>query len=235
MLFVFCLAALLWIGGCGSVFLRSVPVGESLTLYCSSQNSYGTLRWIRLSIDKSVEYLATSDSRESSDVVKKDESGKFDLPLHGVLLNETGFYICCEVWYTDLKILNVTFLHVEEVSPHVTDIEEDSSEVHSGLSYKHQCSVSSSSKTSSCSERVYWFKPRADKSPSLLVAHEHEGEECGWNSTTGLKKCVYSVSRDVDWSHDETLYCAVLSCGQIFFGNGLKKPPKGKRITWLLI
>lgn len=61
---------------------------------------------------------------------------------------------------------------------------------------------------------VYWFRSGSGKShPGIIYAHRSDEDE--------KKSCVYSLPRTTsDPSEDGTYYCAVVTCGEILFGEG---------------
>uniref|UniRef100_A0A3Q1IIU4 Ig-like domain-containing protein n=1 Tax=Anabas testudineus TaxID=64144 RepID=A0A3Q1IIU4_ANATE len=65
---------------------------------------------------------------------------------------------------------------------------------------------------------VYWFRPGSGGShPSLIYTHRSRSDEQDEMS------CVYSLSKTIQDSSDTgTYYCAVVTCGEILFGEGTK-------------
>lgn len=61
---------------------------------------------------------------------------------------------------------------------------------------------------------VYWFRSGSGKShPGIIYTHRSDEDE--------KKSCVYRLPRTTsDPSDDGTYYCAVVTCGEILFGEG---------------
>ncbi|XP_076005375.1 uncharacterized protein LOC142999637 [Genypterus blacodes] len=98
--------------------------------------------------------------------------------------------------------------------------------VHPGDSVSLQCSVLSGSKDEMCPDRsVFWFKAGSDKShPDIIYTNINPPDRCESSpgAHSSLKSCVYSFSKNVSSSDAGTYYCAVATCGEIWFGNGTK-------------
>ncbi|XP_078116308.1 uncharacterized protein LOC144524138 isoform X2 [Sander vitreus] len=98
--------------------------------------------------------------------------------------------------------------------------------VRPGDSETLQCSVLSDSKNKTCPEEhsVFWFRAGSDKShPSLIYAQGNNSDGCEKSpEALSSQKCIYSFSKTVSSSDTGTYYCAVATCGEILFGNGIK-------------
>ncbi|XP_039669686.1 uncharacterized protein LOC120566983 [Perca fluviatilis] len=88
-----------------------------------------------------------------------------------------------------------------------------------GNSVTLQCSLLFKTKgnTDQCpgEHSVYWFRSGSGEShPGIIYTHSDEEEE---------RSCVYSLSKIIQNSSDTgTYYCAVVTCGEILFGEGTK-------------
>ncbi|MEQ2163533.1 hypothetical protein GOODEAATRI_031224 [Goodea atripinnis] len=83
-----------------------------------------------------------------------------------------------------------------------------------------QCSVISAFNSNTCPEdiSVFWFRSKSDKSdPDVIYADGERHDECQKKSEF-QRRCVFS--KNISRSDTGTYYCAVASCGEIFFGNG---------------
>ncbi|XP_044219174.1 uncharacterized protein LOC122990118 [Thunnus albacares] len=93
--------------------------------------------------------------------------------------------------------------------------------VQSGKSVTLQCSLLSKNKenTDQCpgEHSVYWFRAGLGEShPSIIYTQNRSDER-------EKKSCVYSLSKTIqDTSDTGTYYCAVVTCGEILFGEGAK-------------
>ncbi|XP_071314252.1 uncharacterized protein [Trachinotus anak] len=120
------------------------------------------------------------------------------------------------------------FSHFPGPEPDITAIIQvpPSDPVRPGDSVTLQCSVLFDSEKKTCpgDHSVYWFRAGADESqPSLIYAHGNSGDQCEESpEAQSTQKCVYNFSKNVSSSDAGTHYCAVATCGEILFGNGMK-------------
>uniref|UniRef100_A0A3B5L0V5 Ig-like domain-containing protein n=1 Tax=Xiphophorus couchianus TaxID=32473 RepID=A0A3B5L0V5_9TELE len=87
-----------------------------------------------------------------------------------------------------------------------------------------QCSVLSDSENKTCSGEpsVFWFRAISEKSfPDMIYTDGKSSDNCE-KSSDSPKKCFYNFSKNISSSDLGTYYCAVATCGQIIFGNGIK-------------
>uniref|UniRef100_A0A3Q3R4B8 Ig-like domain-containing protein n=1 Tax=Monopterus albus TaxID=43700 RepID=A0A3Q3R4B8_MONAL len=90
-----------------------------------------------------------------------------------------------------------------------------------GGSVTLQCSLLSKSQENRVrcpgEHNVHWFRAGSGYShPSVLYTHNDSSDE------QEQRSCVYSLSKTVQDSDNGTYYCAVVTCGQILFGEGTK-------------
>ncbi|XP_060935182.1 uncharacterized protein LOC133011470 [Limanda limanda] len=125
-----------------------------------------------------------------------------------------------------MKLLNGTFLKVKGPEPDITAVIQvpPSDPVGSGDSVTLQCSVLSDADNHTCPryDKLYWF--RADEShPSLVYVHGSSGDECdGSLEDHSPHRCVFNFCKSFSSSDLGTYYCAVVTCGEILFGQGIK-------------
>ncbi|KAJ8008349.1 hypothetical protein DPEC_G00103910 [Dallia pectoralis] len=83
-------------------------------------------------------------------------------------------------------------------------------------------------KTETCAgeHSVYWFRHGSGEShPGIIYTHGDRSGQCKNSTETGspTQSCVYNLpKRNLRLSDAGTYYCAVVSCGEILFGNGTK-------------
>ncbi|KAM8848308.1 uncharacterized protein ACB058_012044 [Synchiropus picturatus] len=230
MLLVYCLVPLLVTGRSENVMPTvTVPVGQDVNLTCSHASSTvmkGNLFWIRISAVNTPQVLASANrygevqvAGPSRVTAHQDDVENFHLQLREVQLDDAGFYFCIEVWLLDIHFLSKAALQVKGAEPDVLAVEQNFSIKNNTVEL--QCSVLSQYGKDVCAgeETIHWFKFGTPGSANVLVTHERRGDECEQDSTTRLQRCRYRISRNIS-SYDETLYCAVASCGHILFGNG---------------
>ncbi|XP_023253904.1 uncharacterized protein LOC111648286 [Seriola lalandi dorsalis] len=231
---------------CAVLFLRSIDdqifesktvgVGDDVKLTCIRQTSdYDiSLFWIRLVSGKFPEILGGTFTfdydgvNETPRITAKQEPGTFILYISEAELSDTGVYYCMTVQRTDMKFVTGTYLRIKGPEPNITMVIQvpPSNPVRPGDSVAVQCSVLSDSEKTTCpgDHSVYWFRAGADEShPSLIYAHGSSGDQCEKSpEAQSTQKCVYNFSKIVSSSDAGTHYCAVATCGEILFGNGMK-------------
>ncbi|KAF1384996.1 hypothetical protein PFLUV_G00126020 [Perca fluviatilis] len=130
------------------------------------------------------------------------------------------------------------FLRIKGPEPDITavNLEFPSVPVGPGDSVTLQCLVLSGSENKTCPEEhsVFWFRAGSDKShPSLIYAQGNNNDACEKSpKALSPQKCFYSFSKNVSSSDAGTYYCAVATCGEILFGNGIKLDSEGTSV-WL--
>ncbi|XP_044060977.1 uncharacterized protein LOC122880189 [Siniperca chuatsi] len=215
---------------------KTVGVGENVTLTCTRQRTWHLtyLFWIRLVSGTFPEILGGTLSYdfegvdETNHITAKQEPGTFVLHITKTQLSDTAVYICIKVQNRNMTFLKGIFLRIKGQESDITAVTQDfpSDPVHPGDSVTLQCSVLSDSENTSCLEghKVYWFRAGSDESHlSLIYARGNSGDQCEKSpEARSPQKCVYNFSKNVSSSDAGTYYCAVVTCGEILFGNGTK-------------
>ncbi|XP_053284023.1 uncharacterized protein LOC128445406 isoform X3 [Pleuronectes platessa] len=213
---------------------KTVDVGDDVKLTCSRQtkNFGAKLFWIRLVSGNLPEFLGGTHSFDYPDVNEtphftvKQEPGSFVLYINKAETSDAGVYYCMEHKTLEVKLLIGTFLKIKGPEPDITAVIQvpPSDPVGSGDSVTLQCSVLSDSDNHTCPtyDKLYWF--RADEAhPSLVYVHGSSGDECN-RSLEALSphRCVFNFCKSFSSSDFGTYYCAVVTCGEILFGQGIK-------------
>uniref|UniRef100_A0A8C9QWE1 Ig-like domain-containing protein n=1 Tax=Scleropages formosus TaxID=113540 RepID=A0A8C9QWE1_SCLFO len=101
--------------------------------------------------------------------------------------------------------------------------------VYPGDSVTLQCTVDR--ETCSGEHSVYWFRHGSGESlPGFIYTHGNRSDECEKSPEAGSPThgCVYSLpKRNLSRSDAGIYYCAVLTCGDILFGNGTQLDIEG--------
>ena len=99
----------------------------------------------------------------------------------------------------------------------------ETSSVQLGDALTLQCSLLSKNTTENTDQcpgehNVYWFRAGSRGfHPGVLYTHRNKSDE------RVERSCVYSLSKTIQDSSDTgTYYCAVVTCGEILFGEGTK-------------
>uniref|UniRef100_A0A8C6NIV7 Ig-like domain-containing protein n=1 Tax=Nothobranchius furzeri TaxID=105023 RepID=A0A8C6NIV7_NOTFU len=142
----------------------------------------------------------------------------------------TGTFLSLKGNSKSSKTVNYTVVQL----PRVVD------PVQPGDSVTLQCSIISDSQTSSCPSEhcVSWFGVRKDTIlENILFTHKNGFQECDSKAeeSSSTMSCIYHLSMNVSSSDSGTYYCALVTCGEVIFGNGEKLQIEGKLCLLVLI
>ncbi|XP_062249541.1 signal-regulatory protein beta-2-like [Platichthys flesus] len=213
---------------------KTADVGDEVKLTCRRQESIfvAKLFWIRLVSGNLPEFLGGTYTHnypgvnETPHFTVKQEPGSFVLYINKAEPSDDGVYYCMEQNYLHMKLLIGTFLKIKGPEPDITAVIQvpPSDPVGSGDSVTLQCSVLSDSDNHTCPtyDKLYWF--RANEShPSLVYVHGSSGDECKRSlEAHSPHRCAFNSCKSFSSSDFGTYYCAVVTCGEILFGRGIK-------------
>ncbi|XP_068571278.1 signal-regulatory protein beta-2-like [Cebidichthys violaceus] len=239
MMIIFFILLVLKMGRCTEdrIFeTKTVGVGQNVTLTCDRRHSWRStyLFWIRLVSETFPEILGGIIAnnydvvKETRHITAKQEPGKFVLYINKTQLSDTAVYYCMKVSFSTMTFSKGIFLRIKGPEPDITAVTQDfpSDPVRPGDSVTLQCSVLSVSEEKTCPEEhtVSWFKAGSDGSHhSVIYAQRNNSAGCEKSPEAhSPQKCVYSFSKNVGSSDAGTYYCAVATCGEILFGNGIE-------------
>ncbi|CAJ1058995.1 uncharacterized protein LOC117817651 [Xyrichtys novacula] len=219
----------------------TVSVKDGVTLSCPRDTSWLStqLFWFRMVSGGTPEFLGGTSTFPYDEVTEtphftaKQEPKKFVLTINETRLNDTGLYFCVKQTQLDVTFLKRTFLRIKGPGPDIISVVQDilSNPARPWDSKILQCSVLSDKSSKTCPDkpRAFWFRSGSDDSrPSVIYTHGNKSDGCEESpETPSLQRCVYSFSKTVSSSDDETVYCAVVACGEILFGNGKKLTSEG--------
>ncbi|XP_032410249.1 uncharacterized protein LOC116714054 [Xiphophorus hellerii] len=222
--------------GYGLVPVITAHLGETTTLTCKlpdTKDRRNKLFWYRQTAGHSLEVVVKlislanpeygagySDSRVKA-VLTDNVS---NLTILKAAQEDEGMYHC---GFSDWSqnVWRGTYLLIKGntvVSSNYTVVQTPtiSKPVHPGGPVTLQCSVLSSSDSKKCSGDLNLFWVRAgDKSlPNYIYTDGNRENKCE-EKLDSQQRCVYNFSKTVNAS-DATFYCAVATCGEIYFGDG---------------
>ncbi|XP_029113336.1 uncharacterized protein LOC108925254 [Scleropages formosus] len=166
--------------------------------------------------------------------IHSDENSN-NLTISEIHVSDSATYYCGKVINYEIIFLTGTFLIIkdseEQRSYSMTVVQQVVSDpVRPGDSVTLQCTVDSD--TCAGEHSVYWFRHGSGESlPGLIYTHGKRSDECEKSPEAGSPThgCVYSLpKRNLSRSDAGIYYCAVLTCGDILFGNGTQLDIEGK-------
>uniref|UniRef100_A0A3Q3MGX5 Ig-like domain-containing protein n=1 Tax=Mastacembelus armatus TaxID=205130 RepID=A0A3Q3MGX5_9TELE len=218
--------------------VTTVYPGEPVTFRCfysDMEHSNARVKWYRQSVGDVLRLITTLMKATASPTFEPGfPSSRFNVKytttlssltiLRTIQEDEAVYYCAVLTWNKDqwsgtyLSVKGNGWLFVQST---VSD------PVRPGDSVTLQCSVLSDSESDTCprNHSVYWFRAGSDESHPNII-YTDGNNECEKRSDT-VKSCVYHFSKDISSSDAGTYYCAVATCGQIYFGNGTKLEVKG--------
>ncbi|XP_037636192.1 uncharacterized protein LOC119494405 isoform X2 [Sebastes umbrosus] len=214
------------------ISLTVLELGDNFTLTCTFvQNEAGIFYWYKLKPGYMVQTVAAGTFNTvtltgqfvNSRFTITNVNSEYILNIRNVSKDDEATYFCQAGSAYKMGFVNGTLLAVNDhknlqKSFYVKQI-PDTESVQPGDSVTLQCSLISKNKenTDQCpgKQNVYWFRSGSGEShPGIIYAHSDEEEE---------RSCDYSLSKTIQSSSDTgTYYCAVVTCGEILFGEGTK-------------
>uniref|UniRef100_A0A3Q3F1D8 Ig-like domain-containing protein n=1 Tax=Labrus bergylta TaxID=56723 RepID=A0A3Q3F1D8_9LABR len=210
-----------------------VKPGDTVTLACLfTKDEAGLLNWYKMKFGFMVQTVAAG-SFDKVILVEQFDNSRFTITKEGYLnfliirnvsKEDEATYFCQAGTAYEMKVINSTLLAVNDHKNHQNLVyvkqRPEAQSVQAGGSVKLQCSLLSKSKENreQCpgEHSVYWFRAAAGEAhPAVIYTQSHRSEE------EEKRSCVYNLSKTIHNSSDAgTYYCAVLTCGQILFGEG---------------
>ncbi|KAM9510898.1 uncharacterized protein ACWYII_045592 [Salvelinus alpinus] len=222
--------------------LTTAQLGESVSLPCFFSETidyFQWLYWYKQTAGQMPQVVATLEKTKSANFVLNGEFNDlrftmekvkvgYLLIINNISRSDEAAYFCGIGTVYEMKFRNGTFLAVKGVSQrrsHYQTVEQQpvSDPVQPEDSVTLQCTVLS--KTCTGEHSVYWFRAGSGESyPGVIYTPGNRSDECEKSPETPspTQSCVYSLSKNnLSLSDAGTYYCAVATCGEILFGNGI--------------
>ncbi|CAJ1059007.1 uncharacterized protein LOC117816975 [Xyrichtys novacula] len=214
------------------ISLTVAEAGGDVTLKCSVSEGKGTFfYWYKQPLGYMVQTVATgtytkqtlaASFKNERFTVTEGEDHYF-LSIRNVSKDDEATYFCHSGTAYSQSFVNGIFLAVKDRNQEKSVIVEQTPEtasVQPGHSVMFRCSLPFTDRKTRVQcpgeHDVYWFRAGSGESlPGVIYTHKNRSfreEERG---------CVYSLSKTIQNSSDAGMYyCAVVTCGEILFGEG---------------
>ncbi|XP_056239570.1 uncharacterized protein LOC130174011 [Seriola aureovittata] len=215
------------------ISLTVVELGGSVTFECQVSDMKESFSWYKQPLGHMAQNVAAAVHGKLT-VSKKFKDTRFTLregddqcllTIRNVSKEDEATYFCQSGTGYLQVFNNGTFLsvndHKQQKHVYVHQSPETAS-VQLGASMTLQCSLLYTDKESRAQcpgeHSVHWFRAGSGGfHPSIIYTHSNRSDE------QEERSCVYSLSKTIQNSSDAgTYYCAVVTCGEILFGEGTK-------------
>ncbi|MBN3318164.1 KV07 protein, partial [Atractosteus spatula] len=208
--------------------------GDSVTLECyTNAETLKTWIWVKHKIGQAPRTIITTfygnvhfheEFKNTSLVTVKKDDRSFNVTFLQTELSDSATYFCGLELYNSFYFGNGTILMVkgtEAISISVVQQPVVGS-VQTGDDVTLKCIIHTEIYTEKHS--VYWFRHGSGESlPGIIYIDGNRSDQCERSSEAGLptQSCVYNLpKKNISPSDVGTYYCAVVTCGQILYGNG---------------
>uniref|UniRef100_A0A3B5KU25 Ig-like domain-containing protein n=1 Tax=Xiphophorus couchianus TaxID=32473 RepID=A0A3B5KU25_9TELE len=219
--------------------VTTVQLGDNVTLKCSfpeeKTSSSSELHWYKQSAGNALELILKlmENTRPTygPEFLGSRLTATYTEKIGNLMIRKTtegdeGMYHCAVIdWNKNIwqgTYLIVLCIGNTVVSSNYTVVQTPtiSKPVHPGDPVTLQCSVLSSSDSKKCSGdlNLFWIRAGDKSLPNYIYTDGNRENKCE-EKLDSQQRCVYNFSKTVNAS-DATFYCAVATCGEIYFGNG---------------
>uniref|UniRef100_A0A667ZJQ6 Uncharacterized LOC115376191 n=1 Tax=Myripristis murdjan TaxID=586833 RepID=A0A667ZJQ6_9TELE len=202
----------------------SANVGDNVTLSCLFEGNAAMFFWYKQTLGQKPLLMCNFYKYEKNAIFhnafKNDPRFKLEIETNGNQLkifelqhSDAATYFCVRSHSYDFEFgdgVTLTVVHQSE-----------SQTIQPGDSVTLNCTVH----TGTCDgeHSVYWFRSSGHSQPRAIYTHGVTDDQCERKPTTHTQTCDYNLPmKSLNLSDAGTYYCAVLSCGEILFGNGTK-------------
>ncbi|CAI5652798.1 signal-regulatory protein beta-2-like [Oreochromis niloticus] len=215
--------------------VKTVQLGEPATITCAIPKELSSrgVHWYKQSFGQTLKLIVTVFKSTEPTFGPEFTSLKFDigndfasLTILKVDQDDEGIYHCANTERIGVKWSGTYLLvkgNTQRTSNYtVSQLLIESNPVRSGDTMTLQCSVfSDSDKTCPGGLNVLWVRTGANQAhPNIIYTDTNRSNECE-KSSDPQDRCVFRFSKNVSSSDAGTYYCAVSTCGEILFGNGI--------------
>uniref|UniRef100_A0A8C1HHD0 Ig-like domain-containing protein n=1 Tax=Cyprinus carpio carpio TaxID=630221 RepID=A0A8C1HHD0_CYPCA len=213
----------------------AVQVGDDVTFYCfHPKDQLNRVMWFKQTLGERPVLVASSYHWTQKSVLYDDFEksirfragagiGSFNLTIQETAQSDSATYYCAVSFSNVVYFGAGTNLVLRGDNVLQSQIHDISS---AGGNVTLLCTIQNEQESCRGDHKVYWFKHGLGKSHSGII---YTQGSCKNSSVSPTKSCVYSLSlRNIKPSDDGTYYCAVVTCKEILFGNGINLVSYGK-------
>ncbi|XP_034532671.1 uncharacterized protein LOC117807467 [Notolabrus celidotus] len=218
-----------------SVHQESRETGEKLTLQCFNEDETVThVFWFKHTVGEKLKLMFYSHKYGANDSFQGEfnnnprfsldkQRGQYNLTISDLHVSDSATYHCLGCYLCSLEILETVHVNVKSSGFNVPAVlhQSESKTIQPGGSVTLNCTVH----TGSCDgeHSVYWFKDSEESQPGLIYTSGGKKDQCERKPDSQTHTCVYNLPmKNLDLSHAGTYHCAVVSCGHVLFGDGIK-------------
>uniref|UniRef100_A0A667ZI03 Ig-like domain-containing protein n=1 Tax=Myripristis murdjan TaxID=586833 RepID=A0A667ZI03_9TELE len=213
----------------------SANVGDTVTLRCFYETDVAAmLYWYKQTIGQKPQLISTFYKFDKNgsfhDEFNNDPRFKLEtenngnhLTISDLKLSDSSNYYCAGRYSYVFEFADGVTLSVQGSGLDIQAVvhQSESQTIQPGDSVTLNCTVHTGASVGEHS--VYWFRSSGHSQPTTIYTHGVTDDQCERKPTTHTQTCDYNLPmKSLDLSDAGTYYCAVLSCGEILFGNGTK-------------
>ncbi|XP_044219168.1 uncharacterized protein LOC122990112, partial [Thunnus albacares] len=215
------------------ISLTLVEPGANITFHCPFSDNDKFFTWYKQPLGHMSQTVASgltgkitvTEQFKSRFTVTKEDA-QYSLIIRNVTKEDEATYFCQKGTSFYPTFVNGTFLAVNDNNQQKSVYVKQSPETASaqlGDVLTLQCSLLSKNTTENTDQcpgvrSMYWFRAGSGGfHPGIVYTHRNRSDK------PVERSCVYSLSKTIQDSSDTgTYYCAVVTCGEILFGEGTK-------------
>uniref|UniRef100_UPI003AAC02B1 uncharacterized protein isoform X1 n=1 Tax=Centroberyx gerrardi TaxID=166262 RepID=UPI003AAC02B1 len=213
--------------------LVSVNVGGNVTLRCFSEDDFSLkFHWYKQTLGQKPKLMSTfykynkngsfhDEFKDNPRFILDTGNGKNHLKISDLHLSDSATYFCASSYPFKFEFAEGAILNVKGSGSNLQAFihQPASATIQPGDSVTLNCTVH----TGTCDgeHSVYWFRSSGESRPAIIYTHGVRNDQCERKPKTQTQTCVYNFPmKSLNLSDAGTYYCAVVSCGEILFGNG---------------
>ncbi|XP_078137836.1 uncharacterized protein LOC144537857 [Centroberyx gerrardi] len=215
--------------------LVSVNVGDNVTLQCFCEGDVAAkFYWYKQTLGQRPKLMSTfykydkngsfhDEFKDNPRFILDTGNGKNHLKISDLRLSDSATYFCASSYSFKFEFAEGAILSVKGSGSNIQAFihQPASATIQPGDSVTLNCTVH----TGTCEgeHSVYWFRSSGESRPAIIYTHGVRNDQCERKPKTQTQTCVYNFPmKSLNVSDAGTYYCAVVSCGEILFGNGTK-------------